>query len=64
MSLGNFDARLRLKIREEIRRLVKEVGITIIFVTYDQEERYQSVINYFIKRRVYSTKMMNLKTLT
>lgn len=30
--------RLRLKIREEIRRLVKEVGITTIFVTHDQEE--------------------------
>ena len=29
---------LRLKIREEIRRLVKEVGITTIFVTHDQEE--------------------------
>ena len=29
---------MRLKIREEIRRLVKEVGITTIFVTHDQEE--------------------------
>lgn len=36
--LSNLDARLRLKIREEIRRLVKEVGITTIFVTHDQEE--------------------------
>ncbi|QDK70551.1 ABC transporter ATP-binding protein [Lactococcus protaetiae] len=36
--LSNLDARLRLRIREEIRKLVKEVGITAIFVTHDQEE--------------------------
>lgn len=36
--LSNLDARLRLKIREEIRRLVKEICITTIFVTHDQEE--------------------------
>lgn len=36
--LSNLDARLRLKIREEIRRLVKKIGITTIFVTHDQEE--------------------------
>ncbi|RDY26309.1 ABC transporter ATP-binding protein [Romboutsia weinsteinii] len=36
--LSNLDARLRLQIREEIRRLVKEIGITTIFVTHDQEE--------------------------
>lgn len=36
--LSNLDARLRLKIREEIRSLVKEVGITTLFVTHDQEE--------------------------
>ena len=36
--LSNLDARLRLKIREEIRRLVKEICITTVFVTHDQEE--------------------------
>lgn len=36
--LSNLDARLRLKIREEIRVLVKSVGITTLFVTHDQEE--------------------------
>ena len=36
--LSNLDARLRLKIREEIRRLVKRIGMTTIFVTHDQEE--------------------------
>ena len=36
--LSNLDARLRLQTREEIRRIQKEVGITTIFVTHDQEE--------------------------
>lgn len=36
--LSNLDARLRLSIREEIRNIVKEVGVTTIFVTHDQEE--------------------------
>ena len=35
--LSNLDARLRLNIREEIRRLVIEVGITTIFATHDLE---------------------------
>ncbi|MDD7306007.1 MAG: ABC transporter ATP-binding protein [Peptoniphilaceae bacterium] len=36
--LSNLDARLRIKIREEIRNIVKTVGVTTIFVTHDQEE--------------------------
>ena len=36
--LSNLDARLRLKTREEIRRIQKETGITTVFVTHDQEE--------------------------
>jgi multiple sugar transport system ATP-binding protein len=36
--LSNLDARLRLKIREEIRNIVKSVGVTTVFVTHDQEE--------------------------
>jgi len=36
--LSNLDARLRLKTREEIRRIQQEVGITTIFVTHDQDE--------------------------
>ncbi|RSK27763.1 ABC transporter ATP-binding protein [Bacillus sp. HMF5848] len=36
--LSNLDARLRLEMREEIRRIQQEVGITTIFVTHDQEE--------------------------
>lgn len=36
--LSNLDARLRLKTREEIRRIQKETGITTVFVTHDQDE--------------------------
>ena len=36
--LSNLDARLRLEMREEIRRLQMETGVTTIFVTHDQEE--------------------------
>jgi spermidine/putrescine ABC transporter ATP-binding subunit len=36
--LSNLDAKLRDEMREEIRRIQKEVGITAIFVTHDQVE--------------------------
>ena len=36
--LSNLDARLRLEMREEIRRIQLETGVTAIFVTHDQEE--------------------------
>ena len=36
--LSNLDAKLRLQMRHEIRRLQKDVGITALFVTHDQEE--------------------------
>lgn len=36
--LAALDAVLRVRLREEIRRLQKRLGITTIFVTHDQEE--------------------------
>ena len=36
--LSNLDAKLRLEMREEIRRLHKETGLTTIYVTHDQAE--------------------------
>lgn len=36
--LSNLDARLRLTMRTEIKRLQNELGITSIFVTHDQSE--------------------------
>ncbi|MEV7783688.1 ABC transporter ATP-binding protein [Kitasatospora sp. NPDC088351] len=36
--LSALDAKVRLSLREEIRRLQQELGITTLFVTHDQEE--------------------------
>lgn len=36
--LSNLDAKLRLEMRTEIRRICKEFGLTGIYVTHDQEE--------------------------
>ncbi len=36
--LSNLDAKLRLEMRIEIRRIVKQLGITTIYVTHDQKE--------------------------
>lgn len=36
--LSNLDAKLRVKMREDIRALQKQLNITTIYVTHDQEE--------------------------
>jgi iron(III) transport system ATP-binding protein len=36
--LSNLDARLRLELRGEIRRICKSSGITTVYVTHDQKE--------------------------
>ncbi len=36
--LSNLDAKLRVRMRGEIRRLQREFGITALYVTHDQEE--------------------------
>ena len=36
--LSNLDAKLRIELRSEIRRICKESGITTIYVTHDQKE--------------------------
>ena len=36
--LSNLDAKLRLEMRQVIRDIQKEVGITTVYVTHDQEE--------------------------
>src|SRR5207248_2477171 len=36
--LSNLDARLRDEMREEIRRLHAETGLTMVYVTHDQKE--------------------------
>lgn len=36
--LSNLDAKLRTELRTEIRSIIKNIGITAVYVTHDQEE--------------------------
>jgi iron(III) transport system ATP-binding protein len=36
--LSNLDAKLRLEMRSEIRRICKDAGLTAVYVTHDQKE--------------------------
>jgi len=36
--LSNLDARLREEVRKEIRGLVTQLGVTVLYVTHDQME--------------------------
>ena len=36
--LSNLDARLRRKVRDEIRELQQRLGLTVVYVTHDQQE--------------------------
>jgi iron(III) transport system ATP-binding protein len=36
--LSNLDAKLRIEMRTEIRRICKKVGLTAVYVTHDQKE--------------------------
>lgn len=49
--LSNLDAKLRVYMREEIRKVQKKAGITTVYVTHDQEEAlsisdYIAVMHY------------------
>jgi iron(III) transport system ATP-binding protein len=36
--LSNLDAQLRLRLRDDLRRIIKRVGLTALYVTHDQTE--------------------------
>src|SRR5690242_11774561 len=36
--LSNLDAKLRVRVREDIREIQRKLGITTVFVTHDQDE--------------------------
>jgi len=38
--LSNLDARLRVQMRRELKRILGEAGVTVIFVTHDQAEAF------------------------
>ena len=48
--MSNLDAKLRVSMRTEIRRIQQEVGITAIYVTHDQSEAMALSDNIIIMR--------------
>jgi ABC-type Fe3+/spermidine/putrescine transport system ATPase subunit len=38
--LSNLDARLRVSMRRELKRILGEAGVTVVFVTHDQAEAF------------------------
>jgi iron(III) transport system ATP-binding protein len=36
--LSNLDAKLRLRLRDDLRRIIKDAGVTALYVTHDQSE--------------------------
>src|SRR5205823_12842313 len=36
--LSNLDANLRLRLRDDLRRIIKRAGVTALYVTHDQAE--------------------------
>ena len=59
--LSNLDAKLRVEMREEIRRIQRESGVTTVFVTHDQEEAtsisdYIMLMKFGVKQQYSQTK--------
>ena len=50
--LSNLDAKLRVSMRTEIRRIQQEVGITAIYVTHDQSEA-MALSDQRVRRRLH-----------
>ncbi|MCE9596064.1 MAG: ATP-binding cassette domain-containing protein [Planctomycetes bacterium] len=38
---GALDAKIRLELRQALRRIQREIGLTTVFVTHDQEEAFE-----------------------
>ena len=62
--LSNLDAKLRVAMRIEIKRIQQQLGITTVFVTHDQEECFHYLIclcpimtsfHFFDREKVFKT---------
>ncbi len=49
--LSNLDAKLRIEMRAEIRRIVKQTGTTAVYVTHDQKEALSMADGIAVLRR-------------
>lgn len=61
--LSNLDARLRIGMREEIRRIQQETKITTVFVTHDQEEALSIADHVMVLDQGYIQQMTDPVTL-
>ena len=57
--LGALDAKLRKDMQIELKKIQKEVGITFVFVTHDQEEALSMLSSRLVRLWTFTT---NLKT--
>ena len=55
--LSNLDAKLRVSMRTEIRRIQQEIGITAIYVTHDQSEAMALSDNIIIMNKGFVAQM-------
>ena len=52
--LSNLDAKLRIHMRREIRKIQRQFGITSIYVTHDQAEAMSMSLNKSARRKKYT----------
>ena len=57
--MSNLDARLKIEIRDEIRRIQRKTKVTAILVTHDQEEAMSMADKIAIWIKVKSSSSMN-----
>jgi ABC-type Fe3+/spermidine/putrescine transport system ATPase subunit len=49
--LSNLDARLRVQMRRDLKRILGEAGVTVVFVTHDQAEAFAICDRVAVMRR-------------
>ncbi len=49
--LSNLDAALRIEMRTEIKRIYQELGLTVLYVTHDQEEALSLATSLVVLRQ-------------
>ena len=62
--LSNLDAKLRLDMRQAIREIQHEVGITTVYVTHDQEEAMAISDQIAVMKMVLFNKLVVQKSYT
>ena len=62
--LSNLDAQLRQEMRQEIRNLQRQLGITMVYVTHDQVEAMTMADGSSSCRAAASSRMALLSTFT